>query len=270
MRYLKLLGWLALYALIFLLANIITGVFLAIVFFLRLFSSGSEMDLFPFILQNMTSMLVISGILTLGFSLLIPLIKGKSPFKYLKFRAMSAWDTTLTIIMGVSFSIFLNCLLTFIRIDQVLPDHITEELMQMVTANSFMAFLAVGIVAPIYEEVLVRGLVFTELKNTLRIWPALIIQGLIFGLMHGNMLQFVYTFPAGILLGYLFLKYRSIWAPIILHVAWNCTSLLMGMLVQAESEVTFVSLMVLSGALFAGCFFYTLKFGPRLPHPGES
>lgn len=221
--------------------------------------SGYPLPLDSFIAANITVLLIISGVLTMGFGFVVLLVRGYKPFKYLEFRTMPIKHTTLMILMGASFAIFVNCLLTLIQIDRFLPDYVSEPIVEMITANLPLTFLAIGIIVPIYEEFLVRGLMFKELKGTIRLWPALLIQGLIFGLMHGNALQFSYAFPMGVFLGYAYIKFRSIWAPILIHLAWNSTSILMGVLLPEDiSSWTFSILMAASGLLFVGCTVYSL------------
>ena len=65
-----------------------------------------------------------------------------------------------------------------------------------------------------------RGLV---LKNLSRVSQrlAIILSALIFGLMHENLLQFLFTFPLGILLGYIPIRHNSVTPAIIVHIAVN-------------------------------------------------
>jgi len=263
-KYLKLLGWLGLYVVIYLISSVIGGIFLGFAYLISSLLSGALLPLEIYIAENMTLLLIISGLLTLLFSFLILLARGYNPFKYLEFRIMSARDTIIMVLMGIGFSFFVNSLLTLIRIDEIFTDHVTEELVRMMTANVPLAFLAIGIIVPVYEEVLIRGLVFKELNRNMNLWVAILLQGLIFGLIHGNLLQFSYTFPMGIILGYIYLKYRSIWAPILIHLVWNCTSLLMGLVMPETSPLVFLLFLFFGGALFIGGMIYTVKFMPPL------
>ena len=83
-----------------------------------------------------------------------------------------------------------------------------------------MLALYACIIAPVTEELLMRGLV---LKNLSRVSQrlAIILSALIFGLMHENLLQFLFTFPLGILLGYITIRHNSVTPAIIVHIAVN-------------------------------------------------
>lgn len=263
MKYLKLLGWLLVYAFIFLFGNIIAGVLLGIVYLFKSIIAGGPLPLEKFIIQNFTFLLLISGVITLVLSFSVLLIRGKNPIKYLEFRMMSWRNTLLMALTGFGFAFFINSFMSLIRIDEFFPDVVTEPIMEMMTASFSLAFLAIGIVVPIYEEVLLRGLVFKELGQNMNFRLALLLQGLIFGLMHGNFLQFSYTFPTGILLGFAYYKYQSIFAPILIHLVWNSTSLLMSkVLPESNSPLVFILLLFFGAVLFLGGIIAILKSAP--------
>ena len=57
----------------------------------------------------------------------------------------------------------------------------------------------VTVVAPVAEEFLFRGYVFTALRNWRGIWPAAVITGLLFGAVHAGGSDPSYLVPAGLL-----------------------------------------------------------------------
>lgn len=241
--------------------------FLGMFYVIETFLPGTPRSLDVFMTDNMALLLIISGVLTLLFSFLIPFARGHNPFKYLDFRRISLRDTAMLALTGIGFSFFLNSLMTMIQIEEIIPDPISDPLTDLMMSNFALVFLAVGILAPLYEEVLFRGLILKEMKANINIWLALLLQGLIFGLFHGNLLQFTYTFPAGILLGAAFLRYRSMWAPILIHLAWNSTSTIMSNLLPEASYLTF-GLFLFAGAAFMVIgAVYSWKFTSPAPAP---
>lgn len=72
------------------------------------------------------------------------------------------------------------------------------------------------IVTPIMEEYIFRKLLLNKLKRFGWIF-SMCSSGLLFGLMHGNINQFIYTVPLGMILGYAALYTGGIKLPIILH-----------------------------------------------------
>ena len=89
------------------------------------------------------------------------------------------------------------------------------------------------IIGPIIEELLYRGVLLRTLERYGK-WFAIIISALIFGLMHGNAVQFPVALVIGLLFGYLTIKY-SIGLSMILHVLNNLSVEIIGR-ISAYSE----------------------------------
>ncbi len=86
-----------------------------------------------------------------------------------------------------------------------------------------LLFLSTALVPAICEEFLFRG---TILSNLLPFGQgtAIIASAVLFGLMHQNPYQILYTTVAGIVLGYAYVKTRSIWCPTFIHFFNNAFS----------------------------------------------
>lgn len=97
-----------------------------------------------------------------------------------------------------------------------------------------MAFVLVGIVAPVVEEVTFRGIVFPSLRAAWGTTPALLASGVLFGVVH---LQLPLALPLaliGIALAMVFLRTRSLWSSIIAHCMYNTVSLALAFLIAAQ------------------------------------
>ncbi len=75
--------------------------------------------------------------------------------------------------------------------------------------------------APISEELIFRGVILGIAKRTFPFWIANVIQALLFGVFHQNMLQGCYTFVLGLFLGYICEKGGSIYYVIFYHFLFN-------------------------------------------------
>lgn len=86
--------------------------------------------------------------------------------------------------------------------------------------NPFVAFLYMVICAPIMEEFVFRKLI---VDRTVRYGQAVavILSGLMFGLFHGNLNQFVYAFTLGVFLAFLYIKTGDLKVTIGLHMIIN-------------------------------------------------
>lgn len=99
-----------------------------------------------------------------------------------------------------------------------------QETIQSLMKSPVTSLLQVCIVAPIIEEILMRGFVLGGLKNTYGVIGALFISALFFALLHFNMLQTLSAFVCGIILGLLYIKTDSIPCCIIAHCGYNFIS----------------------------------------------
>lgn len=88
-----------------------------------------------------------------------------------------------------------------------------------VSTDSFSMFLYVGIFGPITEEILFRGIIQRSLRPYGRNF-AILCSAFVFGLYHGNLLQSVYAFAVGLVLGYVASEYSIVWA-MVLHIFNN-------------------------------------------------
>ena len=86
--------------------------------------------------------------------------------------------------------------------------------------------IAAVIVAPIGEEIIFRGMITKLLLEEYRPTKAIIISALIFGIIHFNPAQIPGAIIAGILLGWLYYKTRSVIPGIILHFINNAVAVL--------------------------------------------
>ena len=86
-------------------------------------------------------------------------------------------------------------------------------------ANSVSMFLYASLFAPVFEEILFRGLI---LRNMMPYGKKIAILGsaFLFGIFHGNLLQSPYAFACGLVLGYTAAEYSLGWA-VLLHFLNN-------------------------------------------------
>lgn len=115
-----------------------------------------------------------------------------------------------------------------------------------------IGIMIVGIIAPFIEEVLFRGIIFQALKKNFDIAISIVVQGLIFGLVHMNGIQVVYATLIGIVCGYVVYRTGSIWSGVIIHIVNNCISCLCTYMNMGENGV-FYSVILILMILGVGC-----------------
>lgn len=84
-----------------------------------------------------------------------------------------------------------------------------------------LAFTALVILAPIAEEVLFRGYLFSALRGLVSFIPATLLVSGLFALVHGQWNVAIDTFVLSLVLCWLRERTGTIWAPIILHMVKN-------------------------------------------------
>lgn len=94
-------------------------------------------------------------------------------------------------------------------------------------SQTLLLALALAVTPGLCEEFLFRGVLLGGLDHTLSAKKALLVAGLLFGLAHMNLQQFFATFLLGIVMGYLYVKTRSIWPSILYHTTHNALLVLL-------------------------------------------
>jgi phosphoglycolate phosphatase len=95
-----------------------------------------------------------------------------------------------------------------------------------VRANQYSAafgvgLLCYGVLPPVAEELLFRGILFNRMKRFLDLKLAVVASALCFGAYHGNMVQGVYGFLMGCLMAYAYVYFGSFRAPLGIHIGAN-------------------------------------------------
>lgn len=152
-----------------------------------------------------------------------PVVSIKRNFR----KIIISVTTIFLIIAGFAGQLFVDSILTLSR------PHFTSAFAEYdklvssvvgVTSSSIM-LISVLLLAPIGEELLFRGLVLKYTKTFMPVPFAIVLQGLLFGIYHGNMIQGIYAFALGSVLGLVAHKFDSVLPAIILHMAINISLL---------------------------------------------
>lgn len=125
-------------------------------------------------------------------------------------------------------------------------------------SSSWVLLFAVIFVAPIGEELVFRGVIqHYGFKNFAPAF-AIGLQGLIFGLYHGNIIQGIYAFFMGVVLGFVAHKLGSIIYSMVLHISVNASLLLVPEVLYDTTPRTIITT-IISGIAFAGMIWLTVN-----------
>jgi len=131
-------------------------------------------------------------------------------------------NTYVPILLGISISLIYN--ITLFNLNNAI--YFTNQF----EGNSLPILVQIicsGICGPILEELLFRGIVYNKLKEFNKTMTAIILCSIIFGIIHTNIINGIFAFGVSFMFIYLYEKYKTIKAPILMHIFLNTTIVVM-------------------------------------------
>lgn len=147
--------------------------------------------------------------------------RRRNPLKTIH-RPLTFINGVWIVALGASTAYVMNVIISLSQLQKLFPG--ANELAEQAGLYDqplWLLILAGGILAPIAEELIFRGLVYLRLRDYLGVKNAIVISSLLFGIYHGNVVQGIYAFSMGMLFAYGMEKFKSLWAAILLHMAGN-------------------------------------------------
>lgn len=177
---------------------------------------------------------------------------------------------------GLAFSLFMagvmgNLAVTGIMelapFSQQLMDSYAEASSSLDTSLLWADLLSVALLAPLVEEAIFRGAVLSCLREAMPDWLAVLLQGLLFGCIHGQLLWICYAAVFGVLLGWARVQTGSLKASVLVHLGFNLSSFFIGIVFYLAPQ-TFGGQLAVTAA---GCLLTALFLVPtaRLHAPRQ-
>lgn len=221
------------------------------------------------LMQNLMDNALLITIITSIISLivLIPLYfadqrKEKRIGEFIKYEKSSLTKWILVAILGFSAALSLNFIISFTGLAELSSgfDAVSEAIYG---SSIFFQILATVIMAPLCEEILVRGLIYKRMRRWANPLVAALVSSTLFGLIHMNLVQFIYAFLIGLLLALVYEKFQNIWAPILFHFVANGTSIsisnIPGLEELFESDVISISVCAVTTIALIVLAIYFIK-----------
>ena len=131
----------------------------------------------------------------------------------------------LIVLFGAAGCIAATCLMAMAQL--VIYDPKYQQTAEVMYAAGIpLQILYLGIVIPVGEELMFRGILFKRFRERQGFWYSAICSSIFFAFMHTNTIQTVYAFLLGLMLSYLYEKFGSFKAPALLHIVMNTGSVL--------------------------------------------
>ena len=145
------------------------------------------------------------------------------PFSYRK--AFSVKNVLAIAGAGAGGCVVLTFLLTGLAV--VIPQAFSSYnhvMNQLTDKDIWLTVLYVLLIGPVSEELIFRGAILDRLYLAFPFWTANLLQALLFGIYHMNLVQWIYAFVLGAVLGLVRVSTGTIFASIGTHIIFNATS----------------------------------------------
>ena len=187
---------------------------------------NDEISLMEFANNNILGMTVISGILTVLILYLLFKLRKKQVKQEWKLNKFKVKNVILASLIAFSFS-FLFALCTYnISLENSLMILKSVAFYNEVVPvfGTIMMVVNLLVIAPISEEIALRGIVYTRVEKTTNAVTAIIVSSILFGLMHfmaGGVVLVIGATLMSLVFGYIFYKFKSLWVCVIAHAVAN-------------------------------------------------
>lgn len=122
--------------------------------------------------------------------------------------------------LGISLGICLSVAVSIFGISE--QDEAFKQVNELIESQPFWLKIAsVGIIIPIQEELMYRGLIYKNIEQRYDHIKAAVISSTVFAVMHMNLSQGIYAFLMGFVLAFIYQKTKNIYACITFHCSAN-------------------------------------------------
>lgn len=179
----------------------------------------------------------------IGFPIFYVMVKKLPDGEKRESKSLSVGKIILLFFMSYAILYVVNFLTTLLMmlIASIKGGEIINPIANVVGASNWIwSLIFVGILSPIVEEMLFRGIML----NKIRMYGdkvAIVTTAVLFGLFHANFSQFFYAVGLGVIFAYVTLKTGTIKYSIILHIAINIVgSVIMPAIVGDGSNIALI------------------------------
>lgn len=169
-------------------------------------------------------------------------------------------------IIALLFGVWLFGQITATWYLSVYGDAAFDSYQDAVSVNPIAYLILTLVVAPVSEEIMMRGVVYNSVKRCWNMIIAGVVSSLIFAILHGTVVHILIAFMTGMLFAVVYEYTGDIKCNILLHMLYNSMSVLFGSMVLPEflfSPIVFVTADVV---LMAVIFMDYVRIQKR---PGE-
>lgn len=211
-------------------------------------------------------MTVVSNILAILVTSLIFICNKKKVTKEMSLRKFHAGAVAPIIMLGLGMNVLTTVVLG------LLPEKILDSYQQSSSWTStdvgIMTILLTVVMAPLAEEWIMRGLVYSRMRKGMPVIAAMLISSLLFGTLHKHPVWIAYAAVLGMVLAWVFERTKSLYAAILLHFSFNLCGMLLGFLPETAPDWVGVAIVAIAVVFTAvGAFLFVRV--PKAEEPVE-
>jgi membrane protease YdiL (CAAX protease family) len=249
----------------------ISGSYIALVTVIKVFSgelTGNETptQLSAVLGNHLIISLILAQVIT---TFLIYIMVKKEGFKQtLYIKSISLKNASIATLLGIA-ALQLSTLIIF-GLSELLPNQVgayIESSEGLVNANIILVLISIGLFAPIFEELFLRGLFFRYFESSLSPKWLVFLSALAFAVFHMNIVQGAFAFSAGLIMAYAFYLTKNVMVPILIHLGHNTFSVILGMdfavNIQENYPVIPTVLLVIGIPLIPLLLYYFKQINPK-------
>ena len=205
------------------------------------------------VLSDSNGLLLAYGVILVIFLLIFFALRKKSFLAETRFQKFSPKYLPAMALLTLGFYFFIDAILNF------LPKSMMEsyaESSSFINDGSFVfSIITQALIAPLTEELTFRGLMLSRFDKALPKWIGISISSLLFGLVHGNPVWFVYAAT----LGYIFCIVAectgSIFSTFLMHSTFNAAGTLLAYLLPIPNTAEFIVFLIIGIPMIAAGFY---------------
>ena len=234
------LGYFLLVFVIQIVVSALIGMILGVMFVLNNPDALSNVEkMSSYILQFTNPIIIISDILAVLAIILIYHLKKRQIKKELLIIKTKRVNLLTAVLLGASVWCINSGVLSIVESLDLFKnafETFSETTSAVISGNYIISLLGTIIIVPFAEEFLFRGVIYRTLDRRFSIATTIIIQAVLFGILHGNLIQGTYATFLGIAFGYITYKSQSIWPAVICHMVNNGIAMILPNLLSAKLD----------------------------------
>lgn len=240
-NFFKSVGKASIYFLVYFATQLVMGFVYGIMFSVNVMSSGEAMDAMEvseYIMDKAMEMIFWAGVMTLVIFWIRFAVRKKNFLKEVEFKKVPVKSLLPVIILAPCANVVLSMVMSYFPWPQGWMEAYMEN--SSIIDGSLMSWLTAVVMAPLLEEIVFRGLVYTRLKKGMPAIAAAIVASLAFGLCHTGIIWVIYATALGLVMTWIFEKYQSLLANILFHLFFNLMGQILSMIPENMAFVVWI------------------------------